>query len=59
MTLYDGESLPVSSKPSTLPAQNPTYDLRLSLETQNGLQLNLTSEDPAVDSGLEVVSLLE
>ena len=35
------------------------YDPRLSLETQKGLQLNLASEDPAIDSGLKAVSLLE
>ena len=60
MTLRGGESLPVSSltfNPQLAP--NPTYDLRLSLETQKGLPLNLASEDPAVDSGLRAVSLLK
>ena len=52
MTLCDRESLPIST-------YNPTYDLRLSLETQSGLPLNLASEDSAVDSGLKAVSLLE
>ena len=35
------------------------YDPRLPLEAQKGLPLNLASEDPAIDSGLKAVSLLE
>ena len=64
MTLCDGErgSLPVSSLTFDITSSKtpPTIcDLRLSLETQKGLSLNLASEDPAIDSGLKAVSLLE
>ena len=54
-----GEACP--SPPNLRPSwlQNPIYDPHLSLETQKGLQLNLASEDPAVDSGLKAVSFLE
>ena len=48
---------PLDPRPSWL--QNPIYDPRRSLETQKGLQSNLASEDPAVDSGLKAISLLE
>ena len=60
MTLCGGEGLPVSSltfNPQRAP--NPTYDLRLSLETLKGLPLKLASEDPAVDLGLKAVCLLK
>ena len=63
VTLCGGESLPVSSltfNPQLAPKPHqPTNDLRLSLETQNGLPLNPASEDPAVDSGLKAVSLFK
>ena len=58
MTLCGGESLPISSLTFDICwLQNPTYDLRLSLETQKGLPLNLASEDPAIDAGLEFTIL--
>ena len=44
--------------PPNFRLRNLSYDPRLSLETQKGLQSNLASEDPAIDSGLKAVSLL-
>ena len=42
----------VARKPENLTNHQRSAALPLSLETQKGLTLNLASEDPAIDSGL-------